>query len=911
MGDAEEITALTLPSIALADPQLSSSAERRWLTVLFCDLVDSTELSELLDPEAYLTLLRSYELTVSTLVESHGGVVAKHLGDGLLVWFGYPQAREGDAREAVATALEAVAAVEELPNPKGHPLRARVGIHCGEVVVGEIGEGRRDPLDVVGRAPNVAARIQSEARPGEVLITGAIRTRLGSAFQVRALGQTRLKGVESPVPLFRVEGVGQRQSRFQLSAGADLTPLVGRQGELATLLAAFRRAQLGESVLVQLVGSAGIGKSRLGQVLQLRLGSAARWIELDASPSGATTPYAPLLDLVPPAAQLANSQLEAGETSQGRRVRLRELLLEAMNEPDEARTTVIVGEDVHWMDPSTRELLSELHARGSRNGRLVLLLCRPPVPPQAEGVIELGPLSREDSAALLRAIPGAEALGRSRIDRILGSSDGVPLFLEEHARAVIDGNVEGLPASLTELVAARLDELGEDRIVAQVAACVGRSFDLETLAQVTEWERPALLTALDRMVAQGLLLVEGTQPEETWLFRHALLSDAAKGMLLRSQRRPLHARIARHLAARQSERPELAAPQFADAGEYAEAARAWVASARASVAASANEEAIRQSKRGMQLLPQIPGEVRNRLELELLSARAPALLGARGYTSAETGGVLDRLRMLARELEEPEALLVAVNASWTYHGVRGELDRALELVQELRVLAPAQNLPTFAFQAAGLDRLWRGRPLEALAIFDEGAEEYDPGRQAEYLALGGQDPGVGCLILGAVAAQFLEDDSGARDRLARGEGLAADIGNPHSQVFAGQVSVWLASLRGDEAGCCRLAERVAVKAREEGLPFWAAMAVPYAEWARIRQGEARTTRRLRKAIGEFAATGDGATLPWLWFLLVDAERSLGHVAEASRMAADYVDKLSGAERWFGSELRGLASEGDD
>lgn len=909
--EGEAATTTSFSVATLEDPPSDWATERRYLTVLFCDLVGSTGIAEQLDPEAWMALLRTYEAAVCRCILARGGTVAKHLGDGVLAWFGFPVAREADAADAVAAALDAVAAVEELQAPDGSGLRARVGIHSGDVVVGAVGGGRRDPLDVVGAAPNVAARLQAHARPGQVLLSGEVRSRIGGAYHLRSLGATRLRGVRQPVPLFLVEAPSAQPSRFRLAATSALSPLVGRRTELEGIADAWARAAAGGSEALTLIGEAGIGKSRLLQVLQTRLGHEAGWFEIDASSGLASTPFGALLDRNPTIARRASEPLGPGESALRRRMEVQARLIDWLaGLGDGSLPTVLMVEDAHWLDPSSLEVLHAAAAAPTPHGRLVLVTARPPCATPIGASLPLGPLSPTEAERLIDAQPSGPAFDRAARRRVLERAEGVPLFLEELCRTGTVSDATRLPATLTDLIAARLDTLGEDRLVAQVAACIGRQFELDLLEELLGPADPgALVGSLDRLVRADLLLEQPGRPVRSYLFRHALFADAARRTLLKAQRRPLHARIAAALQRRPdlwAERPELVAWQFGEAGMALQAVQAWSYAAHLALARSANEEVLTQVAHAERLLPELPKAERAALELGLLATRAPALLGARGYCVDETGETLQRLRTLARELGEPQALLVAVNASWAFHGVRGELARALRFAEELAVLAPEAGVPVFAHQALGLDRLWRGDAAEAVPVFDAGCARYAASSHPAYLQAGGQDPGVGCWVLGALACAIARDQDGAARRLEQGLALAATLGNPHSQVFAEQVGVWIAQLEGDAARCRSLAAAVAARAQEEGLPHWQAMSEAYLAWADVKLGNVATAAALEIAVQRVKAIGDGATLPYLRWIQVDALEHLGQPNAARSIARACLDELSGTVRWFTDRLEAAA-----
>lgn len=897
-------------------------AERRDITVMFCDLVGSTALSELLDPEAMLAVLGRYESEVRQAVERQGGVVAKHLGDGVLAWFGYPTAHEDDARRAIRAGLQIVKDVPKIPTPVGFVLRARVGIHGDLVVVGGIGVGRELRLDVVGRAPNIAARIQDKSEPGDVLISGSVRARVGAAFAFRSLGAIPLKGVDRPMSLFRVEAENPSRSRFRIAASQALTPLTGRKELIAELWQAWREASAGETRFVRIVGDAGIGKSRLVQAFQAGLADVPhRWLEAHASPELEQSPFGALLDAAPEAAAAALEEGPPGDTPQRRRRRIEERLRSGVIAQTQSAPSVLAIEDAHWLDPSSRELLGELVRTAPNIPLLVIVTSRPlavdPWPRAAcERELLVDRLSAEDAALFVDRVPDVGPLSASARATVLLRAEGVPLFLEELARAA-GSSYAAVPGTVQDILSARLDSLGPDRRIAQVGACIGREFDFEVLDRVAAAEGlPSggdLVAALDRLVAAGLLAPRHSAGGLSYIFRHALLSDAARASLLHSQRRLLHASIATALAELQPQRceshPEALARQLGEAGRPVEAADRWCLAARNALQRSANLEALTHVEEVFRLLPSIADAAEaRRVEIAARSAETPARIATSGYAATQTGVTLLRLRDLSLAAGDAPSLLAAYNGLWSYFGVRGDLDDARASAEAIVPLGEAAGLPALAEVGLGLERLWRGEWDEALQHFDAGAARYDKTRHKDYVAIFGQDPGVSCLIMGALALVYGgETDAG---RLERGINLADELGNAHSQVFALQTATWIAHLRGDIQACLAAARRTRARAQEESFLFWDAMAAVYERWAlaALSPGAAGVTD-LESAIAAFRTTGDRSTLPYMEFLLADARIRSSLFREAHEGATRALEDLGDHSRWFLRRLREIAEGG--
>jgi class 3 adenylate cyclase/pimeloyl-ACP methyl ester carboxylesterase len=646
-----------LPSAEPSTAQEPLGAERRQLTVMFVDLVGSIGLSRRLDPEEMSGLTRSYQNTVAGEVARFEGQVAKLMGDGVLCYFGWPRANEDDAERAVRAGLAVTRAVSDI-RASGAGLSARVGIATGLVVVGElVGTGVARERAVAGETPNLAARLQAAAEPGEVLVADGTRRLLGELFALADRGDLTLKGYDAPVCAFAVLGDGASGSRFGALHGAGLAPLVGRERELGSLLDAWARAADGEGRVVLLAGEPGIGKSRLIETLKIRLaGSPPARLEYQGSPLHARSALHPFASELERAADLRRedgpeerrSKLDAllaervghdaaataspplagllGLSTDGRLSpdltpqQLKAKTLAALTAQVEGLATrgplLLVFEDAHWADPTSLELLAALTERAAKLPILMLVSHRPEFSPGWGDLphvvsVTLERLNRREAAVLAEWIAGEGRLPSAAVERIVARADGVPLFVEELARALLERRareeatpgqrgvrptpVEEVPSTLHDLLRARLDRLGPAKEVLQVGAAIGREFSRELVAAVSRLELGPLDAALYRAAESGLVIREGAVPAATYRFRHALVQEAAYGSMLRSRRRELHARIARaieeHAPGFRSAEPEWLARHHAKAGEAARAAALWLEAGLRAKATFATREA--------------------------------------------------------------------------------------------------------------------------------------------------------------------------------------------------------------------------------------------------------------------------------------------------------------------------------
>jgi class 3 adenylate cyclase len=653
---------------ALAEPKPQDTAERRQVTVMFSDLVGSTALAGRMDPEDLREIISAYQKCVAATVQRFGGFVAKYMGDGVLVYFGYPQAHEDDAERAVRAGLELIQAVGGLKSSA--PLQTRVGIATGLVVVGDlIGSGAAQEQAVVGETPNVAARLQNIAETNTVVIAESTRRLLGNLFDIQDLGAQDLKGVAGPVRAWAALRPASIESRFEALHGSGLTELVGREEELELLLRRWSRAKTGEGQVVLLSGEAGIGKSRLTTALLETLVSEPHTrLRYFCSPQHTDSALYPIFGQMERAAGLAHGdtahvkldKLDAllAQTSTSKQdaalfaemlslptdgrypaldpdpQRRRQRTLEALNLQMEvlsrSNPVLMIVEDVHWSDPTSLEAFGRAVDRIASHRVLLIVTFRPEFESPWIGrphvtFLSLNRLAQRDISAMIDRVVGNKLLPANIRQDIIERTDGIPLFVEEMTKAVLEAGSEGaaqrtvasipsptlrVPASLQASLMARLDRLGSAKEVAQIGAAIGREFSHALLSAVVSKPEPELASALDRLIATGLLFRQGVPPHSSYLFKHALVQDAAYGTLLREPRRALHARIAEKLESQFAEiaenQPELLARHCTEAGLTEKAAHLWGKAGQRSLARSALMEAIEQLTRALAQIATLP-----------------------------------------------------------------------------------------------------------------------------------------------------------------------------------------------------------------------------------------------------------------------------------------------------------------
>ena len=674
------------------DKAAKDTAERRQVTVMFADLVGSTALSARMDPEDLREVISAYQKCVAETVRRFGGFVAKYMGDGVLIYFGYPQAHEDDAERAVRAGLELIAAVTALKSPV--PLQTRVGIATGLVVVGDlIGSGEAQEHGIIGETPNLAARLQGVAEPNMVVIAEGTRRLLGNLFEFEDLGAKDLKGIVGPVRAWAALRASSAEGRFEALHTAGLTALVGREEELELLLRRWSRAKRGEGQVVLLSGEAGIGKSRLTASLMERLVSEPHTrLRYFCSPQHTDSALYPVIGQMERAAgfvyddtpQTKLDKLDAVLADTSTRMEDAALFAEMLSLPNDGRypaldlepqqrrqktlealtaqvealsrqnPLLMIFEDAHWTDPTSLETFGRVVDRVRSLPVLLIVTFRPEFEPAWIGrpyvtALTINRLAPRDIEAMIDGVVGNKFIPTSVRHDIIERTDGIPLFVEEMTKAVLEAGSEeeaqrtaatvphtalAVPASLHASLMARLDRLGLAKEVAQIGAAIGREFSHALLAAVTHKAEAELQSALDRLMAAGLLFQQGTPPHATYLFKHALVRDAAYGTLLREPRHALHASIAETLENQFTEiaqsQPELLAHHFTQAGMTEAAIEWWRTAGQRSLARSALLEGVEQLKRALAqiaTLPATPDLRREEIKLHVAFANALALTG--------------------------------------------------------------------------------------------------------------------------------------------------------------------------------------------------------------------------------------------------------------------------------------------
>jgi len=951
-------------------PATGSEAERRQLTVVFCDLVGSTALSTRFDPEDLREVIGTYHATVAEEVGRFGGFIAKYMGDGVLIYFGYPEAHEDDAERAVRAGLGMIDAVGRQATPER--LNVRLGIASGLVVVGDlIGAGAAQERGVVGETPNLAARLQALAQPGMLVVAETTRRQIGTLFEIEDLGPQQLAGFAEPQHAWRVVGESEVVSRFE-ALRSDTTPLVGRDEELDLLLVRrWQQAKSGEGRVVLISGEPGIGKSRLIVALSQRIESDPHTrLRYFCSPYHHDSVLYPFIarleraagfargdsveqrlvklrDLLAPGARgedqiellaellsLPNSAAEFNFSPQRKREKLFEALLHQLEALPRDRPVLLVFEDAHWMDPTSRELLDLTFDQVSRLPVLLVVTFRPEFQHSWAGqphmtAMALNRLGGDDGATLVERLAGNAALSREIVDEIVERADGVPLFVEELTKAVLessdrDGRIavvlaaSAIPATLHASLIARLDRLGPSaKEVAQIGALIGREFDYDLIELVARRPAAELQEALDRLAKAELLFCRGVPPQSSYLFKHALVRDAADSTLLRGPRRKWHREIAETLETKFPEmmetQTEILALHYAKAGEAMKAANFWLDAGRRAAQRSANIEAIAHFRNGIEVLQSLPETPeRDRQEVALQLALGPASIATSGWSATEAEGAYRRARHLCELLGDDRQRFNATWGSWLVCAGDNSWEAASELVDDLFRVADRLDDPAFGLQAhhAGWGTaIPLGEFSTARDHVRDGLALHDPTlHRAHALIYGGHDPKVCAKGYGGVSLWHLgypdQAAQSAIEAVTLGEALSHYPSLAHALMWAGYVH----QLRRDQRAVYEYAERLRALGTEHKLALYTAVGCIMRGWALTYQGRGEVgLREMRGGIDAYAALTVRLNLAYLTAVLAEAYHRHGEVELALAAIEDAVH-LCARERWCRSGILRLKGQ---
>jgi class 3 adenylate cyclase/predicted ATPase len=951
---------------------------------MFCDLVESTKLASQLDPEEYREVVRAYQQVCIEVIQRYDGHIAQLLGDGLLVYFGYPHAHEDDPQRAVRSGLGILAAMQDLnqglQQEKGLQLGVRMGIHTGLVVVGTMGgQGRQEQL-ALGETPNIAARIQGLAASDTLALSEATWRLVQGYFDCHDLGAQTLRGVAEPIAVYRVLSESGATSRLEVAQPRGLTPLVGREQEVGLLLERWAQAQNGQGQVVLLTGDAGIGKSRLVQVLKDHVANEphTRWecrsvehyqntalfpltdlfqrlLQFQAEdtpdaklaklehalsqyrlPLEESVPlFAPLLSLALPESRNAPLLL----SPQRQRQKTLETLVALLLELAEHQPVLFIVEDLHWTDPTTLELLNLVIEQIPTTSILTVLTCRPHFQPAWHHrsylteitVHRLAPAQVEQ---IVTRMTNGKTFPAAMLKQIIEKTDGVPLFVEEIAKAILEsgqltavddhyeltGSLRELtiPATLQDSLRARLDRLVTAKGIAQLAAVMGRQFAYALLQAVSQLDEVTLQRELGRLIEAELVYQRGMPPQSTYMFKHALIQDAAYESLLKSTRQHYHQRIARVLETQFPEtaktQPELLAHHYTEVGLPEKAVHYWYHAGQSAIERSAHVEAIAHLRQGLELLQTLPETLeRVQREVDMRITLGASLLATQGFAAPEVRQTYLRAQQLCQALENPRQLFPVVRGLWHYYYVRAEYQTAHTLGEQLLTLAQqVQDTPMLvaARRALGTTLFYLGGFATALTHYAQGMALYDPQQHRTSAFLYGEDAGVVCHILAAWTLWSLGYPDQGLARSQEAITLAQQSAHLFSLGFALSFAAGFHQFRRGVCVAQEHAEAAMRVATEQGFPIWRAIGAMVRSWALAHQGQAQEgITQITQGLTAWRATGAEILRPWFLSLLAEAHGTFGEPEAGLTALAEALTLAdTTGERWYEPELYRLKGE---
>jgi class 3 adenylate cyclase/tetratricopeptide (TPR) repeat protein len=944
-------------------------------------LVDSTRLAAELDPEDWRDAVRAYQDAATAVVERYEGHIAQFLGDGLLIYFGYPKAHEDDAERALLSALGIVRALDsvnaKLRKTSGITLAVRAGVHTGPVVVGEMGGGARRETLALGSTTNVAARLQGAAEPNAVVASEKTRRLVVGQFVTEDLGALQLKGLAEPVSAHLV--LHEAGVRSRLDVARPLTPMVGRTRELGLLLDRWARAQGGTGQAVLVSGEAGVGKSRLVRELRDELATERHtWLECRCSPYTANSAFAPIVEVVrqglgfaagdsddeklaklaariapagtdglddkhavtilarfldlPVAADAGPELTPAEQREQAMTILTRWAFGMSVQQP-----VLMLVEDLHWCDPSSLEFFERLIDEIPGARMCVVMTARPEFavpwhrgggkPAPSYTPMSLAALTNSQASQMLEQLVAANRLTEGARAQIVARADGVPLYVEELARMVLDrcegiladeaasqAETEGaIPETLEASLTARLDRLDGGKHIAQTASVLGREFPYALLERVAGIDERTLREGLGRLVDAGMIFRGGESGNRHYTFKHALIQDAAYASLLKSARREYHLRTAQALAGElvgiAEGRPELVARHYHEGGAWEDAVAGWLDAGARAVKRSANLEAISYLEAGLAAVGKLDDSpVRTQRELELHVTIGPPLMATRGYADPDVERGYRRALELCQALGEPPAVFPVMFGLWTYHCLRAMHVPGRRLAEDLTQAAERTGdtgLLLEADLAMGANLFYVGALTESRSRCERGIAAYDETRDAEHAFAYGQDPRVALHCYLALDQWLMGDSEAALATSERSIELARELEHPFTLAYALTFAAWYQRLRGTDFDRCReiIAELHEVAGKQGIVPYHAFCTAVLGSIMIESGEESAGLETLQTGLESYGNTGTSVLMPYLHGLLGDGFRRVGRIADAAGAIAHGFDVLEkNNETWCEAEL---------
>ena len=960
------------PIIDESQEEIASEAERRQLTVMFCDLVDSTPLSERLDPEDLREVVRAYQDICGKIIGRFEGNIAQYLGDGLLVYFGYPQAHEDDAQRAARTGLGIVEAITRL-NPRlnekwGVELAVRIGIHTGLVVAGEMGYGNSRERLAMGETPNIAARLQNEADPNTVVISAATYRLIEGFFACKELDTLVLKGFSKPVDVCQLCQESSARSRLDTVVSIGSTPLVGRDPEIGILFERWEQTQEGMGQLVLLSGEAGVGKSRLVQAMKEHVAQDPQaWLTpCQCSPYHRNSAFYPVLDML----ERVVLQLERGDDLAKKLSRLEGFLVQyaipqsemvplfadllsiplddkytpsklsperqkqlifqtilgVILEIADRQPLLLVMEDLHWADPTTLEFLNLLVDQIPMTRVFALFTFRPDFSPPWSGRshltnLTLSRLTRKQVAIMIQHVAEGKFLPAVVLEQIVKKTDGIPLFVEELTKMVLESGLlrekgDGyelagplpplaIPATLQDSLTARLDRLASAKEIAQLSAILGRELTYEMLQAVSSQDENTLQQGLSKLVKAELLYQRGIPPKATYTFKHALIQETAYFSLLKGTRQQYHQRIAGKLVGEFAEtvatKPELVAHHYTEAGLGEQAVPFWKQAGQRAVERSANEEAIAHLTRGLDLIKELPGSSeRDQQELALQMALGSALIVSRGYAVAEVEQTYSKALELCQQIgDTPEVVPVLFALGRYYYAFRAEFQIARDLGERLLELAQDKNNAAalmMAHTVLGTTSFWTGQFVATRKHFEQALALFDGGMHRDKDFRYAQDIRIVCLCYRVWTLMHLGYPKQAVEALQDMEALSDELLHPPSTALFQVTGCFLHYWRRDVQKTQEGADSLLANSAKYGFAQWMPFGTILMSWSQVQNGAGEVEiEQMRQAIIDWQAYGNELILPTFQGVLTDAYLTAGIVEKGLEVVDEALAKVDRSE----------------
>ncbi len=976
-GEAESTSSTQIPVAAVAPPD---AAERRQLTVMFCDLVGSTALSARLDPEDMREVIRAYQDACSGAIARYDGFVAKFMGDGVLAYFGFPRAHEDDAARAVHAGLEIAAVVAGLQTGAREKLAVRIGVATGLVVVGDlVGQGSAQEQAVVGDTPNLASRLQSLAEADGVVVAAATRRLLGDRFRLRNLGKHAVKGLAEPVEAWAALGVSQSESRFEAAHATRLTGFVGREAESGELLAMQRRAWAGHGQIVLISGEAGIGKSRLSAWLAEQVADMPHTrLRYHCSPyhrDSALYPFVQQFERAagvapqePPDAKLDKLEKVLGlatdrmgevapliasilsiptgtrypalnlSPAQHRRQTL-SALLEQIEGLARHKPVLVLFEDAHWADATSLEVLDLVIERLRRLPILFLITYRPEFEAPWKGLpdvatIALGRLDRAEVEALVERVTGGRKLPAEVLAQVIGKTDGVPLFVEELTKNVLESGLliedgeryrlDGplpplaIPSTLQDSLMARLDRLAAVKEIAQIGAAIGREFSYPLLHAVVGRDEPTLKAALAQLQDSELVFRSGEPPDARYVFKHALVQDTAYESLLKSRRQILHRRIAETLREKFPDvveaEPELVAHHFTQAGLTEPAIEYWGKAGDLALRRSAFKEAIAHLGKAIEMTEALTGsEEQTSGRLRLQVSYGNAMIAAHGHGAPETAAAFRNASELGAGGADLQARYSINYGLWAAAHVHGDLNAMREPAQAfLRDVKQQSHSPEagVAHRIYGVTQWVAGDFIEGRSHLEKALAIFNPERDRDLAFRFGQDVGVSAMVYLAIALWPLGEVERARELIDAATRRIAILGHLATSTFGLMHSAMCEIIARNVDSAAPLAKALSNVAREHGIALWIGFGAFLEAWVEFRSGSPETgLLNMRRAAALLQQDGVGAFQPLVRTALAEAEARNGE-PEAALATLDQAleDFARTGQRWFDAEIHRMRGD---